>query len=116
MTLSRRTSFWAVAPGFVFAVFLDFMSLSEWFRVGVIADPAVVGGYYFGSEAMLDPDKGGWIYATAELYATTALISGLISSAITAIFIMAVLKRSANITLIAYGLLISGLLINRALM
>ena len=70
----RPPRLWAL-PGAAFCLLLAFLSLYEWWTIGVLADPAVIAEYHFGSEAMMG--EGGAHYASAALYARTALQHGL---------------------------------------
>jgi hypothetical protein len=59
-------------------------------RVGVIADPKVIAGYDFGGETMMA--YGGWRYASASIYATTALLEGMFLISLGAITFVASIK------------------------
>lgn len=85
----------------------------EWARIGVVADPEVVKSYRFGSEAMLD--AGGWRYATAQLYATTAPIQGLVAAGLGALFATAAVRRSAAMAVLAYCGLVIEFVANRVI-
>jgi hypothetical protein len=50
------------------------LAISEWWRIAVVADPNNIAGYNFGSDAMMG--NGGWHYASANVYAWSALAEG----------------------------------------
>ncbi len=68
----------------------------------MIADPLTIDSYYFGSEAMMG--YGGWHYATAGTYATTALIQGSIFLFSLFFFVIALKKKLFRYSLIAIGI------------
>ena len=113
MSQSKRISLWLSAPGLAVAALLAVVFLSEWVRVAVIADSATVESYHFGSEAMVG--HGGWPYRTAALYARTSLVGGLVALVVTGAFVVAVVRRSRVLALVAYGLLVVGLAANQVM-
>ncbi len=61
--------------GLVLSGSISLLLIAEFIRIKIIANPQVIAGYYFGSEAMMD--HGGWTYRSASLYAWSALSKGL---------------------------------------
>jgi hypothetical protein len=114
MTANTPTTRWIAVPGLVLAGLLAALFLHEWFTVGVVADPAVIEGYHFGSEAMVG--NGGWHYATRELYTATALVEGLVALAVATAFATAAIARSVVMAMVAYAVLAVGLVANQVLM
>ena len=88
----------------LFSCFAGGLIFSEWVRIGVIADPKVIAGYYFGGEAMMA--HGGWRYASAATYATAALIEGTSLIALGIITFIAALKSKGKITAIGCSIII----------
>lgn len=101
---------WIVAPGFMLAGLLAALFLEEWWVIGVVADPAVIESYHFGSEAMVG--HGGWKYATAELYAITALAEGMVAIVVMMTFAIAAITRSFAVAVGAYAALALGIAAN----
>jgi hypothetical protein len=73
-------------------VLVSLLSLDEWVRIGVTADPALVESYHFGGEAMVA--HGGWRYRSASLYAWSAFGEGLFALGIGALLVISALRRS----------------------
>lgn len=67
----------------------------------------VIDQYSFGSESMVGK---AWYYKSAETYATSALSQGLVSTAITVIFALSLIRDSKKLLAIAYSLLVIGVL------
>ena len=55
------------------------LAVSEWWHVAIVADPNTISSYHFGSEAMMG--HGGWHYASAKIYAWSALAEAFIFAA-----------------------------------
>ncbi|QNH61453.1 hypothetical protein [Hymenobacter sediminicola] len=102
-TAAKPVSWWALLPGIF--LFLSFWSLffSEWLTIGIIADPATIGSYSFGSEAMLA--EGGQHYRTANTYATSALLAWVLLLPAGLAFVQAMRRRTPVRALLAYGIL-----------
>lgn len=77
--------------GAVLTLFFAILILSEWFQIGVIADPKEIGEYYFGSETMIS--HGGWKYQSASVYAWTCFIEGLVYICVTALLVHSTLRN-----------------------
>ena len=109
--MSKRSwnALWPLIPGIIFSGLWAFVLLSEWYSVGVEADPETIKNYYFGSETMVG--HGGWGYKSAELYARSALIQGLVAVAITTIFVVAAIRRHAVLIWSGYSLLILAIVV-----
>lgn len=71
--------------------------LTEWWYVGVVADPDYVAEYHFGTEAMLH--HGGSHYASAAIYADAVLREGLIAVAAAVGVLVGNARRSMPIVL-----------------
>jgi hypothetical protein len=65
---------------------------SEWWSIGVIADPDDLAEYHFGSEPMLH--HGGSHYESAEVYAAAMLREGLVACAAAVGIIVGHARRS----------------------
>ncbi|HSB16894.1 MAG TPA: hypothetical protein VLE22_20750 [Bryobacteraceae bacterium] len=91
------------APDLLLLALLVAIMWHEWYTIGVVGDPDVVKGYYFGSEAMIA--HGGRHYASAETYAHSALISGLLFTPVLLAFIAAEARGNKMFTLVSYGIL-----------
>ncbi|HEY1268006.1 MAG TPA: hypothetical protein VGH16_12190 [Candidatus Binatia bacterium] len=50
------------------------IAVSEWWQIAIVADPNNIASYHFGSEGMMY--HGGWHYASAKVYAWSALAEG----------------------------------------
>jgi hypothetical protein len=98
-----RVARWACGPGLLIAGALAAASLTEWVRIGVVADPEVIKAYYFGSEAMVA--HGGWTYRSAATYATTALAEGVVGLGVVALFAVGFTRPGRRLTALAYGVL-----------
>jgi hypothetical protein len=72
-----------------------FALLSEWWRIGVVADPTVVAQYHFGSESMTA--HGGFKYKFAALYSWSALFFGAGFVAVALAALVAAAKRSTGL-------------------
>ncbi len=92
----------AASPGLFLLALLTFIAWYEWYRIGVVADPDVIAGYYFGSEAMIG--HGGKHYASAAMYARSALFSGFFLTPVLAAFLVAEIKGERKYTLASYVL------------
>lgn len=101
---------WVAIPGLVLSVLISALFLSEWYSIGVVADPNTIAKYGFGSEAMVG--NGGWYYASAALYAKTALIEGICAFALVLTFAVAAMMRSAGVVVGAYILFVVGVVAN----
>ncbi len=84
--------------------------LREWLLVAVIAEPDVIRGYYFGSEAMIA--HGGWHYRSAETYAAKSLATGAVALLVSGILLFAMWKRNPVALGFGYLLLIVGFALN----
>jgi hypothetical protein len=102
---------WIAVPGLIVAGILAAGFLDEWFTVGVVADPTVIDGYHFGSQAMVG--NGGWYYATPDLYVTTMLAQGLVAAVLMVLFVFAATMRSQSVAMGAYALLAVGVFANQ---
>lgn len=109
----HRNARWVAVPGlFVVLLFVAF-SLSEWYTIGVEADPATIESYYFGSEPMVG--YGGDHYRSAEAYASRSLAGGLAALAVAAVFAFGLIRRSGAAVAVGYaavaGVLVVGLFV-----
>ena len=95
----------------LFACFIGGIILSEWVRIGVIADLKVIDSYHFGSEAMIG--HGGRQYASASSYARTALIEGICSFALGIFTFIASIKSNSRNAVIGCALIVIWVLINQ---
>ncbi|RVT47474.1 hypothetical protein [Rubrivivax albus] len=73
---------------------LSFVLLREWYIVGYVADPAVLAAYRFGAEG---PAAGAVNYANPAVYARTAAIGGLASTALLSVSLVAGWLRSRGL-------------------
>lgn len=105
--MNKKISKWAVFPGLLLSLIIAVLFLSEWVKIGIIANPEVIDQYYFGSESMAGK---AWYYKSAETYAKSALTQGLVSSVITAIFVFSLIRNSKKMLAVAYSLLVIGVL------
>lgn len=99
----KSVSWWVLLPGIFLVVSFWSLFFSEWLRVSIIADPATIASYHFGSEAMIG--EGGQHYRTAGTYATSALLACVLMVPASIAFIQAGRKRTPIRTLLAYGIL-----------
>jgi hypothetical protein len=79
----------------------------EWIRVGVIADPAVLSQYPFGSTE--GPVGGAAHYASAQAYALHSLKSALLAGSCAALFAVAGARNSRAV--LAAGFVVSLVLV-----
>ena len=100
---------WIAVPGLFAVLLLTAISLSEWYAVGVEADPAVIERYHFGSEAMLG--HGGEAYRSPEAYARNALTRGLVTIGIASVFIVAMVRKSGLTVIAGYILIVAAIVI-----
>jgi hypothetical protein len=91
----------AVVPA-LFACFIGGLFFSEWLRIRVIADPKIIGNYYFGGKAMVVHES--WRYASASTYAWTSLVEGIFLLALGMFTFGASIKSKGRNT--AFGCLI----------
>ena len=85
--------------------------LWEWLAIGILAIPSVIEDYHFGSAAMLG--EGGPHYASAELYAHTALKNVLFPVLpLVVLFVLAVVKNNIFYRTLAWISLLTALIIN----
>ena len=66
------------------------LAVSEWWQIAIVADPNNIAGYNFGSEAMMG--TGGWHYASANVYAWSALVEGFVFA--TALWLLVIAWRT----------------------
>ena len=90
--------------GAALTFFVGIIILNEWFRIGVIADPKEIGGYYFGSEAMMS--HGGWKYQSASIYAWTCFFEGILYIGATGLFAHSSIRNKYRRIYFAYAFLI----------
>ena len=105
--MEKKISKWAVFPGLLLSLLIAVLFLSEWVKIGVIANPETIETYYFGSDSMVGKY---WYYESARTYALSALVQGLISSGITALFGFSLFSNSKKILVISYALFTIGVL------
>jgi len=74
--------------------------IAEFIRIKIIANPQVIAGYYFGSEAMMD--HGGWTYRSASLYAWSAPAEGLFIFGLGLLFLFGMTRKKTKYLVIAY--------------
>ena len=108
--LKRRIKSWYILPGLLVSTAFAVISISEWYKIGINADPDKIAHYHFGSEAMVG--NGGWHYQSAAIYAKSALITGIRFLVIMGVFTAGFLLRSYIATFVAYGLLILEIILN----
>jgi hypothetical protein len=83
----------AVVPA-LFACFIGGLFLSEWVRIGIIADFKIIGNY-FGGKAMVVHES--WRYASASTYAWTSLVEGIFLLALgTFTFVASIKSKGRN--------------------
>ncbi|GAB2958383.1 hypothetical protein GCM10027048_26670 [Hymenobacter coalescens] len=97
-------------PGLVLTLLLAAVCWYEWLVIGVVANPATIRSYMFGSEAMVG--EGGPHYATAEQYARTALREALLLTLGAGAFGLALKRRTALAAVAAYGCLLLALILS----
>lgn len=105
--MEKKISKWAVFPGLLLSLLIAFLFLSEWVKIGVIADPETIEAYYFGSESMVGKY---WYYESARTYALSALAQGLITIGIAALFGFSLFRNSKKLLVISYILFVIGVL------
>jgi hypothetical protein len=66
------------------------LAVSEWWQIAIVADPNNIASYHFRSEGMMG--NGGWHYASANVYAWSALVEGFIFA--TALGLLVIAWRS----------------------
>jgi hypothetical protein len=81
----------------LFEVFFATLLLSEWVKLILIADQAVIDSYYFGSESMIG--VGGFLYRDLNLYAWYNFVVGCISIVISVGIVIAVIKQKKRMYL-----------------
>ncbi len=113
MIKSVHPTHWLTLPGLTISALIASLFLHEWARIGVIANPTVVGSYHFGSEAMVG--YGGWHYTSAEVYSWTAFMQGAVASLLTIAFLLSAARRSRKLLLSSYVALVTGALANQAM-
>jgi len=75
----------------LFEFFFATLLLSEWVKLILIADPAVIESYYFGSESMVG--VGGFLYRDLRIYAWYNFVVGCVSIGIAVGVVIAVIKQ-----------------------
>lgn len=65
------------------------LAVSEWWQIAIVADPNDIASYHFGSEVMTY--RGGWHYASANVYAWSALVEGFVFA--TALWLLVIAWR-----------------------
>jgi hypothetical protein len=68
------------------------ISLWEWWSIGVVADPATIAGYHFGSESMVA--HGGAKYSSAAAYARSSLVNSAGAGALAACLGIAYISKA----------------------
>lgn len=104
---------WLAIPGLLFAGLWTLLFFVEWYKIGVIANPATIESYHFGSDPMVG--YGGDHYRSAELYARTALIEGICALAMAGVFVLVLVRRSSWLLIAAYSLLFLGIVVHQVL-
>jgi hypothetical protein len=66
-------------PGMAILGLFIVYGVQDYWVIGVIKDPAIIEQYHFGSEAMIG--NGGDKYRSAEAYALSSLVVGLVAIA-----------------------------------
>ena len=100
---TRLTKWGAVllcVPGAVLTALLVAIAAREWYLIGVVADPATIAKYHFGSEAMVG--AGGEHYRSAAVYARSALLEALLGLPVLAAFLLALYRRSLRLAVFLY--------------
>ena len=105
--METKISKWAVFPGLLVTLLITVLLLSEWVKIGVIADPETIDAYYFGSDSMVGKY---WYYESARTYALSALVQGLISFGITSLFLFSLFRSSKKLLVISYSIFTIGVL------
>ena len=105
--MKKKYSFWLVLPGLILSCLISVLFLMEWIKIGIIADPAVIESYNFGSESMAE---NAWYYESPDTYAISAMIQGFIASIITIFFFVTLYYRTKKWLMISYTLLLLGIL------
>lgn len=105
--MEKKISKWTVFPGLLLSLLIAVLFLSEWVKIGVIADPETIETYHFGSDSMAGKY---WYYESARTYALSALVQGLISLGITALFGFSLFRNSKKLLVISYTLFTIGVL------
>lgn len=105
--MNKKISKWAVFPGLILSFIIALLFLIEWVNIGVIANPETIEAYYFGSDSMVGKF---WYYESATIYALTALVQGIISAGITALFVFSLNRNSKKLLVISYSLLGIGII------
>ena len=65
------------------------LAVSEWWQIAIVADPNNLASYHFGSDVMMG--NGSWHYASASVYAWSALVEGFIFA--TALWLLVIAWR-----------------------
>ena len=102
-----RNARWIAVPGlFAVLLFASFL-LTEWYAIGVEADPSTIEAYHFGSEAMIG--HGGDHYRSAEAYANRMLLGALATLAVAGFFLFALVRRSGVAVVAGYSIVLAVL-------
>jgi len=105
--VNKKNSKWATFPGLLLSLLIAVLFLSEWVKIGVIADPATIDKYYFGSDSLVGKY---WYYESARIYSSSALVQGLIYAGNSALFCFSLIRYSKKLLILSYSLLGIGIL------
>ena len=103
---------WLVISGLIgtiLTIIISLLFISEFVRIGIMRDPAVISRYYFGSEAMMS--HGGWQYKTSSIYAWTSLAEGLLVLSISSLFVMATAQNKKRFVNAGFFILVAWLMV-----
>ncbi|MDX1630253.1 MAG: hypothetical protein R3234_00155 [Thermoanaerobaculia bacterium] len=90
--------------GAIVAGTVSLVLLSEWIQVAVLADPAQLQQYRFGSEGAVT--HAGWHYRSASTYSGVCLLGAWLLSAIGGLFLLSWHRMSLRILGTAAGALL----------
>lgn len=74
------------------AALFAFMTLTEWWSIIVVQDPAHLASYHFGSAPAVG--QGGWRYASRAVYAWTSFSEALAAMATLPMLWFTIVRRS----------------------
>ncbi|HEX9950820.1 MAG TPA: hypothetical protein VGB53_03560 [Rubricoccaceae bacterium] len=109
----NRNARWIAGPGLFIVLLFGALCLSEWYKIGIEANPETIEGYHFGAEVMIE--NGGEKYRSAETYASASLTRGLLALGVAVVFSVAVARRNGAVALAGYALALGSVLVSNVL-
>ena len=79
------------------AALFAMMTLTEWWSIVIVRDPAHLASYHFGSASMVG--QGGWRYANPAVYAWTSFAEALAAMATLPMLWFTIVRRSRKAAL-----------------